>query len=272
MLDPARTTQTLYTLEQLSAGETGLHRLHPGVKLPAALFFMVTVISFDRYSLGRIVPFLFYPCILIAWGDIPLGLLLRRTALALPFCLFAGISNLIFERTVAVTVGIFPITYGLLSLLTLLLRTLLCVAAVLILIAVTPLTRLTAQLRRFRFPALFVTLLEISYRYIAVLIAEASSMYTAYILRSNGARGIDLAHMGSFIGHLFLRSANRAERVYAAMKCRGYDLDTAPGYPLPLGPADICFLAVVCVFCILFRLVDVSAFLGSLIGMVLWKP
>jgi cobalt/nickel transport system permease protein len=270
MFDMDHATQTLYTLEQLSAGRSGLHRLHPGVKILAALFFMVTVISFNRYSLGRLMPFLFYPCILIAWGDIPLGLLLRRTALAMPFCLFAGISNLVFERSTAAILLNIPISYGFLSLLTLLLRTLLCVAAVLILMAVTPLTRITAQLRRFRCPALFVTLLEISYRYIAVLIAEASSMYTAYILRSGGAKGIELKHMGSFIGHLFLRSADRAERVYAAMKCRGYDLDKAPRYPLPLCAVDISFLVLVCGFCILFRVADVSALLGSLIRMV-WQ-
>jgi cobalt/nickel transport system permease protein len=258
-----RSAQTLYTLEQLSAGRSGLHRLHPGVKIIAALFFMVTVISFDRYSLGRIVPFLFYPCILIAWGDIPPALLLRRTALALPFCLFAGISNLIFERGTAVSLGNFAVSYGLLSLLTLLLRTLLCVAAVLILMAVTPLPRLAVQMRRFRCPALLVTLLEISYRYIAVLTAESFSMYTAYILRSGGAKGIELKHMGSFIGHLFLRSAGRAERVYAAMKCRGYDLDSVPKEAQGLNMADIGFLVLVCAFCILFRLADISAILGS---------
>jgi cobalt/nickel transport system permease protein len=269
MLDVIQTTQTLYTLEQLSAGRSGLHRLHPGVKILASLFFMIVVISFDRYSLGRIVPFLFYPCILMAWGDIPPGLLLRRTALALPFCLFAGISNLIFDRGIAVTLWTFPVSYGLLSLLTLILRTLLCVAAVLILIAVTPLARLAAQLRRFRCPALFVTLLEISYRYIAVLSAEASSMYRAYMLRSGGAKGINLKHTGSFIGHLFLRSADRAERVYAAMKCRGYDLDYAPKNSRPLNAGDIGFLALVCGGCIIFRWVDVSALLGSLIGSLL---
>ncbi|GHV73017.1 hypothetical protein AGMMS49940_03190 [Spirochaetia bacterium] len=269
MFDMARTTQTLYTLEQLSAGRSGLHRLHPGVKLIATLFFMVTVISFDRYSLGRIIPFLFYPCILIAWGDIPPALLLRRTAIALPFCLFAGISNLIFERGIAVHLGSFAVTYGFLSLITLLLRTLLCVAAVLILMAVTPMCRLAAQLRRFHIPAIFVSLLEISYRYIAVLMTEASSMYTAYILRSGGAKGIDLKHMGSFVGHLFLRSADRAERVYAAMKCRGYDLDCAPTQRKPVNAADITFLVLVCALCVLFRLADISAILGAWI--VPWK-
>jgi cobalt/nickel transport system permease protein len=145
----------------------------------------------------------------------------------------------------------------------LLLRTLLCVAAALILVAVTPVSRLAAQLRRFRCPALLVTLLEISYRYVAALTAESSSMYTAYMLRSGGAKGIELKHMGSFIGHLFLRSADRAERVYAAMKCRAYDLDSVPKEAQALNRADIIFLALVCAFCILFRLADISAILGS---------
>jgi cobalt/nickel transport system permease protein len=229
----------------------------------ATLLFIVTVVSFDRYSLGRIVPFLFYPCILIAWGDIPPGLLLRRAGPALPFCLFAGISNLIFERGTAASLGNIAISYGFLSLLTLLLRTLLCVAAALILVAATPVPRLAAQLRRFRCPALLATLLEINYRYIATLMAEASSMYTAYMLRSGWAKGIAMKHIGSFIGHLFLRSADRAERVYAAMKCRGYDLDSIPKEVQKLNRADAIFLIAVCVFCVIFRLFDISAIMGS---------
>ncbi|GHU59789.1 cobalt ECF transporter T component CbiQ [Spirochaetia bacterium] len=269
MVNRYNSVTTLYTLESLSSGRSCIHRLHPGAKIITAGLFMVTVISFDRYSPGRIVPFLIYPSILIALGDIPLGMLMRRTALALPFCVFAGISNLVFEQDIALVVGGIGISFGLLSFLTLLLRTLLCVAAVLILAATTPVTRLAAQLRRFRCPALFVTILEISYRYIAVLMTEAASMHTAYLLRGGGTKGIAIPHTGSFIGHLFLHSVDRAERVYAAMKCRGYSLDGRPQTPQAFTFRDGIFLALVGLGCLIFRMIDVAACVGFGIGRVL---
>jgi cobalt/nickel transport system permease protein len=269
----------LYTLERLSSGDSPVHRLHPGVKILTTLLFIVLVVSFDRYALGRLAPFLFYPSILIALGDLPPGLLIRRTGAALPFCLFAGISNCIIERNTAFALGNLPLSFGFLSLCTLLLRTFLCVAAVLILIATTPWSRLSTQLRRFHVPLILVTLLEMCYRYIAVLLGEVQSMYTAYKLRSCGMKGIAMAHMGSFVGRLFLRSADRAERVYAAMKCRGYNpaesglygkriFSHEAGNSRLLSAENILFFVLVSLSCVLFRLFDLPALAGSLISRV----
>jgi cobalt/nickel transport system permease protein len=256
----------LYALELLAGKNTAVHRLHPGVKVLSCVVFMGAVISFDRYSLGRLCPFLFYPCVLIALGELPPALLLKRTLLALPFCLFAGFSNLAFERGVAFSIGKLSVTFGFLSFWALILRTLLCVAAVLILVATTPWTALAAQLRRFRVPAIFVTLLELCYRYIGVLAAESDSMYTAYRLRSAGIKGVAMSHMGSFVGHLFLRSVARAERVYAAMKCRGYSMKAPPVPASPLKREDAVFLFAVAAFCALFRSADLPLLAGRWIG------
>ncbi|MDR1128153.1 MAG: cobalt ECF transporter T component CbiQ [Treponema sp.] len=256
----------LYALELLAGKNTAVHRLHPGAKLVSCVIFMGAVISFDRYSLGRLCPFLFYPCVLIALGELPPALLLKRTLLALPFCLFAGLSNLALERGVAFSIGRLPVTFGFLSFWALILRTLLCVAAVLILAATTPWTALAAQLRRFRVPAVFVTLLELCYRYIGVLAAESGSMYTAYRLRSGDIKGVAMSHMGSFAGHLFLRSVARAERVYAAMKCRGYSMKPPPAPAAPLKKGDAAFLLAVAAFCALFRFADLPLLAGRWIG------
>jgi cobalt/nickel transport system permease protein len=255
----------IYSLEDLAGGKTILHRLHPGVKIIATVFYLVAILSLDRYSFGRLLPFLFYPSITLALAGIPLGMMLRRTAVALPFCLFAGLSNLVLEREAAFTLGGLPVTEGFLSLCTLILRTALCVLSVLILAAATPFPQLSGQLRRFWVPPLFIALLEILYRYIPVLLLEAASMTLSYTLRRGGVRGIKMAHMGSFAGSLFLRSAGRAERVYTAMKCRLYSLDFPPGEMRPLAPRDGIFLALVCGSSALFALVNVPLLLGSVL-------
>ncbi|MDR1024680.1 MAG: cobalt ECF transporter T component CbiQ [Treponema sp.] len=262
--------EEIYTLEGLSAGDSVVHRLHPAVKILCAAVFVITVASFDRYALRPLLPFLFYPSVLIALGDLPPALLLRRASLALPFCLFTGISNCLIERDAAFYAGPLPVSFGFVSLCALLLRALLCASAVLVLIATTPWPELTAQCRRFHVPGIFMSVLELCYRYIAVLFAEAHSMYTAYRLRNCRAKGIALAHAGSFVGSLFLRSADRAERIYAAMKCRGYDWERpGAGNARPLKPADILFPALAVPLCVLCRFLDIPALLGRFIGRVL---
>ncbi|MDR2741712.1 MAG: cobalt ECF transporter T component CbiQ [Treponema sp.] len=262
--------EELYALERLSGGNSVIHRLHPAVKIAAAVIFLITAVSFDRHALRPLLPFLFYPSVLIALGELPMAILFRRAALALPFCLFTGISNCIFERETAFRLGALGVSFGFISLCTLLLRALLCASAVLILIATTPWPKLSLQFRRFCVPSVFMTVLEMCYRYTAVLLWEVRSMYTAYRLRSRGARGIAAAHAGSFVGGLFLRSADRAGRIYAAMKCRGYDREFSPPEKSPaFRPADFLFFALVCLGCVLCRFFDLPAALGFFIGRVL---
>jgi cobalt/nickel transport system permease protein len=263
-------TEELYTLERLSAGNSVIHRLHPAVKIAASGIFLISVVSFDRHALRPLLPFLFYPSVLIALGELPLALLFRRAALALPFCLFTGLSNCVFERETAFSLGPLGVSFGFISLGTLLLRALLCASAVVLLIATTPWPQLSAQFRRFHVSGVFMTVLEMAYRYSAVLLAEARSMYTAYCLRSRGVKGISMAHAGSFVGGLFLRSADRAGRIYAAMKCRGYDPEFSLTVKSPaLKPADLLFFVLVSLGCGLFRFLDFPAVLGLLIGRVL---
>ncbi len=257
--------QEIYKLEQLSGGESAVHRRHPAVKLVSAFVFIVVVVSFDRAEFGRLVPFIFYPVILMALSGTPWPIVLKRVALALPFVLLAGISNVIFDRAAAFTVAGIAVSAGVVSFFSILFRTFLCVTAVLLLVAVTPFVHLTGQLRRMRVPDIFVTLFEMIYRYIGVLLEEVSSMYTAYMLRSTEHKGLQMRHMGSFIGQLLIRSFDRAERVYAAMKCRGYPGRTARMTRAPITAADIVFLLSTTVPFILLRIVDLPSLYARLV-------
>jgi cobalt/nickel transport system permease protein len=263
----------LYALEQLSAGSTCIHRLHPLVKLLASALFVVTVVSFNRYALAQLVPYIFYPMLLTALSETPYKTLVKRFLIALPFCLFAGISNVFFDNTTAFAIGSITVSWGLISLLTILFKTYLCVMAVLILVSVTPFSELTGALRRLRTPGIFITMFEMTYRYIGVLLHEAYSMSIAYSLRSLNRKGIEMRDMGSFAGQLLIRSFDRADRVYNAMKCRGY----APGYAFQSIPQnskrptskDICFLGIVSLLCVTFRLVNLSGLFAGFLGRLL---
>ncbi|MCM1045736.1 MAG: cobalt ECF transporter T component CbiQ [Candidatus Gastranaerophilales bacterium] len=253
----------IYSLEQLSAGSTSIHRIHPLSKMGVTGIYLLCVISFDRYSAVRLAPYLFYPIMVMVLAEIPFGMVLKRAAVALPFCLFAGISNLIFDRDPAFVLGGVTVSLGALSLWTLLFRTLLCVSAVLILAAVTPFSRLMEQLRRLHMPEMLVTLLEMIYRYIGVLGEEAVSMVTAFRLRGNGAKWPTPGQFAPFVGQLLLRSADRAERVHQAMQCRGYALQDRKRKPVKWRGADWAFLLFWGGLSLSFRFWDVPLLLGG---------
>jgi cobalt/nickel transport system permease protein len=264
----------LYALEQLSGGGSCVHRLHPRAKLFAALIFIVTVVSFDRYALERLAPYIFYPALLTALSETPQSMLFKRFLIALPFCLFAGAGNVLFDRAAAFTAGGFAVSFGALSLATIILRTYLCVTAVLLLVATTPFASLTREMRRAKCPPVFITMFEMTYRYIGVLLCEAYTMSAAYSLRSanrkrSAARTAPIAprDMGSFAGQLLLRSFARAERVYRAMKCRGYHSRAQENRPRDTAAfcaRDIVFLSGVFSCCVIFRAFDVNAFAAAL--------
>jgi cobalt/nickel transport system permease protein len=102
---------------------------------------------------------------------------------------------------------------------------------------------------------------EMTYRYIGVLLAEAYAMGVAYSLRSPNRKGIEMRDMGSFAGQLLIRSFDRADRVYSAMKCRGYALQNIEQNLKRPELKDIVFLVGVLALCATFRFVDVNGLL-----------
>lgn len=257
----------LYALEQLSAGKSCIHNLHPTVKLLTTMVFIITVASFDRYALGRLIPYIFYPALLMALSETPYSMLLKRVLIALPFCLFAGITNIIFDRATAFTLCSVTVSYGTVSLFVILFKMYLCVMAVLLLVSVTPLTEITDAMRRLKVPGIFVTMFEMTYRYISVLFAEAYTMHTAYILRSGGknGNGIAMRDMGGFAGQLLLRSVDRANRVYNAMMCRGYAISAVRRNGKAVKRKDISFCAIVSILCITLRVINIKDFFAKII-------
>jgi cobalt/nickel transport system permease protein len=243
----------LRALENLSAGKTAVHRLHPLSKLLSAFIFIVLVASYGRYDFLRLVPYLFYPFILMALAELPYKLFLSRMLIALPFCLFAGISNVIIDTGTAFSVAGLNISFGVLSLATILLKMYLCVMSTLLLVATTPFRELTAQLRRLHIPMIFVMVFEMTFRYIGVLLEETHTMSIAYKLRSGNKSALEMRHMGSFVGQLLLRGFDRAERVHAAMRCRGYSLRHITPARKRFQLSDALVLAVVCLPALLLR-------------------
>ena len=252
-------------LDELATGQSPVHRLHPAAKLVATLAFVAVVASYPKYEVAGLLPLLFFPLSLAALGGLPAGALLKRLAVAMPFVLFIAIFNPVFDPRQATVLGGLTVTYGWLSFASIVLRCLLAVGAALILVATTGMDALGAALLRLRVPQAMVVQLMFMYRYIYILMEEFSRVLRAYNLRAFGSGGIRPGAWGSLLGHLLVRTLARAQRIYAAMLCRGFDGSVSFRTPRGFTASDAVFTAGWIFFFLASRNINLPQWLGSLL-------
>lgn len=256
---------TVDRLDRLARQDTVIHRVDPRAKVFATAVFVVCVVSFDRYEVLGLVPFALFPVVLAAEGDIPFGFLGRLLLAVSPFALLVGAFNPLLDRELVTLAGGVEIAGGWVSYASILLRFLLTAAAALVLTATTSFAGVCLALERFRVPDVLVTQLLLLYRYIFVLGDEALRMGRARSLRAVGRRGTGLRVYAQMLGQLLLRTFARAQRVYKAMTCRGFDGRVRIARRLHLRVTDVVFAAGWSAAFVLFRLVDVTTLIGDLV-------
>ncbi|MPZ23363.1 MAG: cobalt ECF transporter T component CbiQ [Dehalococcoidia bacterium] len=223
--------------ERYHPGASLLHRADARVKLPAAIAYILAV-TLTPVGGWPTMALMALPVVLgLIAAHLPVMLVLRRTALALPFVLAAF--PLLFTREgeelfALPLVGWDASREGLEALTTILAKSWISVTAAVILTASTPATELVRAMRSMGLPRLLVGTISFMYRYIFVIGEEAWRLLRARDARSASRDGLRSGGSipwrgrvaGNMVGSLFLRSYERSERVYAAMQARGYDGET----------------------------------------------
>lgn len=213
----------VHELEEMAERKLEVNRVHPLVKLVITLTYMIIVVSFHKYDVLGLLPFILYPLLLLKLSDIPVMTCLEKIKGLLPLLLFIGIFNPIFDRAPIVYMGSLGISGGVISMITLFLKGMYCIAASFLLISTTGIDGICYALRLLHVPNILVTQLLLTYRYITVLMAEANGVYQAYSLRAPGEKGVKYKIWGSLLGQLLLRSIDRAGNLYESMLLRGFN-------------------------------------------------
>ncbi len=252
-------------MDALARRKAPAQRLDPRAKLFTTLAFVLTIVSFDSYALSALFPFLIYPAAMIGLGDLPVGYLGKKILWASPFAVMLGIFNPFLDHTVVGHLGEWVISGGWVSFLSILIRFVLTVGAVLVLIATTGFNAVCASLAAFSAPRIFVAQLLFLHRYLFVMVHEASRMARARWMRSCKNRGPGISTAASLLGHLILRALDRAQRIHTAMRCRGFTGQIQVAHRMRIRPADVAFITGWTLFFLLFRMVNGSMILGNLI-------
>ncbi len=254
----------MIAIEELAHKDSPLHRLASLVKLLVTIVYVIVVISFEPENLNGLLLYACFPVFFMMIGDIPMRPFVGRCLFALPFALFAGLSNLILSRNVIMQIGTIEITVGMITFTSLLFKTVLTVMAVLILVSTTMMNDMIYALLKLRVPSVFIILVMMTYRYLVVLAEEASLMYYAYLLRAPREKGIKLKDMGSFLGQLILRSFDRADRIYHAMQCRGFEGRLTFSRSRRIRLVEWLVLFIMIILIIVLRFLNIGELIGKL--------
>lgn len=265
MTSIATTVLDLQQLDLLARADTPIHRLDARAKVLVTLLFCVSVMSFGRYEVAPLLPFLAFPLLMIARSGLPPLFILRKIALLCPFVIAVALFNPLVDRAVVAQIGSIDISGGWLSFLSIMLRSLLTVGSALTLVGVTGFAAICEALAKLGFPRIFTTQLLFLYRYIFVLAEEAGRAAQARELRSFGSRGRGTSSFGPLVGHLFLRTWDRAERIHQAMLARGFDGALHGRAPAHFGRAEALYLAGWTTAFVIMRCSDPARLLGLLV-------
>lgn len=240
--------------------------LHPLARLIVTVFYIGLVVSFPKYDLSGIAGMVLYLLMTGIWEEISVKETLSRIWPVLLLVSVVGIANPFADRKVYLQTGSLTVTYGMISMLTLMLKGIFSVTASYFLIVTVGMEGICYSLRCLHVPKEFVTVLLLTYRYLIVLLKEAERMMQAYRLRAPGQRGIHFRTWGAFAGQLLLRSMDRAEIVYESMLLRGYSGEIAGGKSAGKTGLSVFYVTAWAVLLWGLRVLPVFSIAGSLFG------
>jgi cobalt/nickel transport system permease protein len=196
-------------VDRYSRLDSPVHRTPAAVKLAVAMMVVIATVAMP-FRWAWVAGVIVVAMAVAAASRLPMGFMLRRLAMLEP--VVVGVSALMLWQP-----------NGIEKFLILISRSTTCLTVMILLSCTTPFAEILEVLRRLRVPSLFVTTLALMYRYLFVMADESERLRRARTSRTlRRDRWLTWRMLGTLIGQLFVRSSERAERIYAAMCARGW--------------------------------------------------
>ena len=244
---------TQFLLEHKSDNPSPLQGISATAQLISLLAVLISLVSFGKYEVLRLLPFGVYPIIMISAGKLSPGPVFRiyLTVLPLFFCFF--LSSLIFGKETLLLFDRYRVRGGFVSGSALLVKGTLTILSVLSLVSLKGFTGLLGAMKKLRIPEFFILVLAMMVRYISIMVEEAVIITRAYQLRAPARKGVYWRDWGPMGGQWFIRTFRRGERIRCAMDLRGGDSEhTNAGYTEKIGKKDLLWTVSWIGFCFLF--------------------
>jgi len=244
--------ETLVYIEDLSEKKGLMQAINPIAKLITIAAMIISALFI--INLSYLLAICLIPIIFAIASRISLKQLLTRTALipmlmatiSIP-TLFLTAGNPIWTTSIG-SINLAITAEGALRFLVFTVRIWFCVATLNLLILSTGFDKTLKLLTTLKVPPLIIQLFSLTYRYFFVSIHEAQSILIAKEARTYiNKRTLNLQalkDLGTILSSLFIRTYERSERVYLAMKARGFDINKNNKTSIPpVHVKDVVFTA-----------------------------
>lgn len=231
--DLVEAAESLVYIEDLSSKKGLLQTINPLAKLTVII--SMIVISLFISSLSYLILICAIPLLLAVASKVPLSHFVSRTFLIPAFAAIISLPVLFItngQPILATNLGVLNViitSEGLTRFLVFTFRVWFCVASLTLFILSTGFDKMLRLLSSLKVPSVIVQLFSLTYRYFFVSIHEAQSVLTAKEARTyihNRTINLQaLRDLGSVLAALFIRTYERSERVYLAMKSRGFEIE-----------------------------------------------
>ncbi|HSV50044.1 MAG TPA: cobalt ECF transporter T component CbiQ, partial [Candidatus Acidoferrales bacterium] len=248
--------ESLVYVEDLSGKKGVMQAINPVAKLVAIIGMIIASLLITNIS--YLLAICLVPLALAAASRMPMKHFFSRTALIPVFAAVISIPILFltsgtpFWATSLGGLNIAVTMEGLSKFGVFTVRVWFCVASLTLLILSTGFDRTLKMLSTLKVPTIMIQLFSLTYRYFFVSIEEAQSVLMAKEARTYVHKRSfnlqSLKDLGAIIASLFIRTYERSERVYLAMKARGFQIEADNKHTMPkLRVGDVAFSSAIIV-------------------------
>ncbi len=219
--------------ERIAAKNGLMQGLHPGIKVVTSMLLIFVAACMHNW-----VPLLLinlYVLLLAYMSAVPLGTFLKRTWVFIPIFTVIIVLPTLFNVVRPGDPLVVLLHYGGHHQLTItrqgvhgavlfVLRVAACVSIAVLLTLTTRWAYLMRGFSMIRVPTIFIKILEMSYRYIYVLLHNATEMFESRLSRTVGrtSTGAQQQFVSNTLGSLWMIALALSDEVHAAMLSRGY--------------------------------------------------
>lgn len=234
-----------------------LRHAHPLEKAGFALMTMLLCLGFSSPVISCLVLILTAAAVMGRAG-IPGKVYLKLMAMPFSFLLLGVLTIAVSVTTKGLGAGrlagitVWGVTIGLTdaSLSTaggLFLKSLGAVSCLYFLALTTPAVEMVALMRKLKFPALFIELTDLIYRFVFVMLGTADAIYTSQASRWGYASPKNsMKSLGQLTASLFVKALDRSQMLFTALSARGYSGQLNVLLPeYSVSPANVFLIAII---------------------------
>ncbi len=245
--------EALVYVEDLSSKKGVMQSVNPVAKLVTIVGMIIA--SLFVVQLQYLAAICFVPMVLAVASQIPLRHFFERTTLIPLFAavisvpvLFLTVGTPVWAAS-AGGVNLVITAEGLSRFIVFTVRVWFCVSSLTLLILSTGFEKTLKLLATLKVPTLIIQLFSLTYRYFFVSIHEAQSVLMAKEARTYVHKHTfnlqTLKDLGAVLSSLFIRTYERSERVYLAMKARGFEISNDNKLAMPaMRVTDVAFASL----------------------------